>query len=271
MLLSLEGFTKKNPNKQKFLVLIIVRYTLTWNLRDFTCFMMQENVGWAAGFGVLAGILAMALILFLVGAKKYRIDKKSTEGSPYTKVVQVVVAAARKWRLSETRGGRGVCYEDDDAKKLGQSKGRILDCTNQLRYVNVMCQDQFIMESTIYFIYSFIHSNQIVLNFDLWEIWNDSYIYKLKKESTLSIVSNLAASSSIWWINYCMDTKTLKGFWLLFSEKDPQELNALLSQKKGMSFTSFSHKASMLLRLEIKILYVHSTFRYIIPFLDSMR
>ncbi|KAJ0103614.1 hypothetical protein Patl1_05367 [Pistacia atlantica] len=94
-----------------------------------------ENVGWAAGFGVLAGILAMALILFLVGFKKYRIDKKRTEGSPFTKVVQVIVAAARKWRLSETRGGRGVCYEDDDGKKLRQSRGRILERTNQLRFL----------------------------------------------------------------------------------------------------------------------------------------
>ncbi|KAJ0044736.1 hypothetical protein Pint_05271 [Pistacia integerrima] len=116
-----------------------------------------ENVGWAAGFGVLAGILAMALILFLVGFKKYRIDKKRTEGSPFTKVVQVIVAAARKWRLSETRGGRGVCYEDDDGKKLRQSRGRNLERTNQLRYVNVVSQDQFIMELVNYLFYLFIH------------------------------------------------------------------------------------------------------------------
>lgn len=108
--------------------------------------MVQENVGWAAGFGVLAGILAMALILFLVGFNKYRIDKKSIKGSPYTKVVQVIVAAARKWRVSETRDGCGVCYEDDGGQP--QSKGRIRQRTNKLRCVNVMCQGQFNMTST---------------------------------------------------------------------------------------------------------------------------
>ncbi|XP_044461276.1 protein NRT1/ PTR FAMILY 5.4-like [Mangifera indica] len=94
---------------------------------------IQENVGWAAGFGVLAGILAMALILFLVGFNKYRIDKKSIKGSPYTKVVQVIVAAARKWRVSETRDGCGVCYEDDGGQP--QSKGRIRQRTNKLRFL----------------------------------------------------------------------------------------------------------------------------------------
>ncbi|MBA0725985.1 hypothetical protein Golax_001843, partial [Gossypium laxum] len=59
---------------------------------------LQDNVSWAAGFGVLAGSLAVALALFLIGMKRYR--KQRPTGSPFTRVAQVFVAAARKWRLT---------------------------------------------------------------------------------------------------------------------------------------------------------------------------
>ncbi|KAL5799285.1 hypothetical protein ACOSQ4_032169 [Xanthoceras sorbifolium] len=97
----------------------------------------QDNVGWAAGFGLLAGALAVALAMFLVGIKRYR--KESPVGSPVTTVVQVLLAAARKWRVSETRGGHGICYGDcDQGHKLGESynKGKRFARTDQLRFLD---------------------------------------------------------------------------------------------------------------------------------------
>ncbi|KAG8501849.1 hypothetical protein CXB51_004121 [Gossypium anomalum] len=44
---------------------------------------LQDNVSWAAGFGVLAGSLAVALALFLIGMKRYR--KQRPTGSPFTR------------------------------------------------------------------------------------------------------------------------------------------------------------------------------------------
>lgn len=112
---------------------------------------MQENVGWAVGFGILAGILAAALGMFFVGIKRYR--KEVPVGSPFTKVVQVFVAAVRKWRVRETRG---ICNEDDDGmngkNQLGQSGRITLARTKQLRYV--MCQRQlYSTESTSFFFF----------------------------------------------------------------------------------------------------------------------
>ena len=68
----------------------------------------QDNVGWGVGFGVLAGVLALALALFLLGIKRYR--KESPRGSPFTRMAQVFVAAARKWRVQDTSGHNNVNY-----------------------------------------------------------------------------------------------------------------------------------------------------------------
>ncbi|KAK6228644.1 hypothetical protein SCA6_000984 [Theobroma cacao] len=97
---------------------------------------LQDNVSWTAGFGVLAGSLAVALALFLIGIKRYRSQKPT--GSPFTAMAQVFVAAAKKWRVSETHGGRGICYEDErgGSHGHGQTKGYNLVRTQQFRFLD---------------------------------------------------------------------------------------------------------------------------------------
>ncbi|KAK6271428.1 hypothetical protein POUND7_008526 [Theobroma cacao] len=97
---------------------------------------LQDNVSWTAGFGVLAGSLAVAFALFLIGIKRYR--KQSPAGSQFTRVAQVLVAAAKKWRVSETHGGRGICLEDQssDCYACGQTRGRTLVRTKQFRFLD---------------------------------------------------------------------------------------------------------------------------------------
>lgn len=51
-------------------------------------------------------------------------------GSPFTRVAQVFVAAGRKWRVSETHSGWGICYEEMMNGAMVESLGR----TDQFRY-----------------------------------------------------------------------------------------------------------------------------------------
>lgn len=85
---------------------------------------------------MLTAVLAAALALFLLGFKRYR--RQAPVGSPITSVAQVLVAAARKWRVDETRGCLGVYYEDHE-RSGARAKGRayILDRTSQFRYVSI--------------------------------------------------------------------------------------------------------------------------------------
>lgn len=72
----------------------------------------QENVGWGVGLGMLAGVLALALALFLLGIKRYR--REGPTGSPFTRMAQVFVAAARKWRVRDTPGHDNFCYTEEE-------------------------------------------------------------------------------------------------------------------------------------------------------------
>ncbi|XP_048441924.1 protein NRT1/ PTR FAMILY 5.4-like [Pyrus x bretschneideri] len=94
---------------------------------------LQDNVGWGLGFGILAGVLLVSLVSFLLGTKRYR--KQRPPGSPFTTVAQVLVAAARKWHVTETLNCENVCYGDEkgEGQLQGQSQPVVLARTNQLR------------------------------------------------------------------------------------------------------------------------------------------
>ena len=88
---------------------------------------VEDNVSWTLGFSIPTVAVAAALAIFLAGSRTYR--KERPIGSPFTRVAQVVVAAARKRRVTETLGGRGLYWEDD---AIG---GARLGRTSQFRYV----------------------------------------------------------------------------------------------------------------------------------------
>ncbi|KAM7512414.1 hypothetical protein LguiB_011289 [Lonicera macranthoides] len=90
---------------------------------------VQNYVGWAIGFGLPIGVVAMALALFLIGKRTYR--REAPVGSPFTKVAQVFIAAIKKWRLSETRDGLDLCYDDEN--NIGT---QVLARTNQFRLLD---------------------------------------------------------------------------------------------------------------------------------------
>jgi peptide/histidine transporter 3/4 len=57
---------------------------------------IQDRVGWAVGYGLPTAGLAVSVLVFLVGTPLYR--HKLPSGSPITRMLQVFVAAIRKWK-----------------------------------------------------------------------------------------------------------------------------------------------------------------------------
>ncbi|KAL5561970.1 hypothetical protein UlMin_031717 [Ulmus minor] len=58
---------------------------------------IQDNVGWALGYGIPTLGLVFSIWLFLVGTPFYR--HKLPTGSPLTRMAMVLVAALRKWKV----------------------------------------------------------------------------------------------------------------------------------------------------------------------------
>lgn len=72
---------------------------------------IQDNVGWGLGFGVPAVFMGIAIVLFLSGTALYRFQKR--QGSPVTRICQVLVASCRKWNL-EVPKDSSLLYESED-------------------------------------------------------------------------------------------------------------------------------------------------------------
>ncbi|KAI8560797.1 hypothetical protein RHMOL_Rhmol04G0283700 [Rhododendron molle] len=95
---------------------------------------IQENVGWSLGYGIPTVGLAISITVFLAGTPFYRHRKPA--GSPFTRMAKVIVAAARKWRVTIPSDSKEL-YEID----LGHytnGKTRI-DSTPTLRFLNKAC------------------------------------------------------------------------------------------------------------------------------------
>ncbi|XP_060970694.1 protein NRT1/ PTR FAMILY 5.2-like [Cannabis sativa] len=93
---------------------------------------IQDNVGWAIGYGLPTIGLAFAILVFLVGTKFYR--HKWPSGSPLTKIVMVIVAAIGKWKVTLPTDPKEL-YELslEDYAKSGKFR---IDHTPSLRFLD---------------------------------------------------------------------------------------------------------------------------------------
>lgn len=57
---------------------------------------IQDNVSWSWGLGIPTIAMGLSLVVFILGSRMY--NKVKPGGSPYVRVVQVVVAAVKKRR-----------------------------------------------------------------------------------------------------------------------------------------------------------------------------
>ncbi|XP_072976695.1 protein NRT1/ PTR FAMILY 2.3-like isoform X1 [Typha angustifolia] len=67
---------------------------------------IQDNVSWGLGFGLCTASNAVSLLVLLLGGKYYA--RPVAQGSPFSSLAQVVMAAIRKRKVVELSGGEGV-------------------------------------------------------------------------------------------------------------------------------------------------------------------
>ncbi|PSR97980.1 Protein NRT1/ PTR FAMILY 5.2 like [Actinidia chinensis var. chinensis] len=105
----------------------------TGTLFAFTILVyIQDNVGWALGYGLPTAGLAISILIFLAGTPFYR-HRKPT-GSPFTRMARVIVAALRKWKVPIPSDPKEL-YELDLEEYTKKGKFRI-DSTPTLRFLN---------------------------------------------------------------------------------------------------------------------------------------
>ncbi|XP_058104222.1 protein NRT1/ PTR FAMILY 7.3-like [Magnolia sinica] len=102
----------------------------------------EDGGRWALGFWVSAGSAFIALVLFLFGTPRYRHFKPV--GNPLPRVCQVVIAAAKKWRVEMPPSGTDL-YQVD-GKECAISGGRRILHTQEFKFLDraaVMTSEDF--------------------------------------------------------------------------------------------------------------------------------
>ena len=101
---------------------------------------IQDNFSWVVGFGIPTILMACSIILFFIGKKLYNHVKP--EGSIFSSIAQVIVAAYKKRRIklpaaADDNGDQvvgGVVFYDPPVKGIVSSK---LPRTNEFRYIYI--------------------------------------------------------------------------------------------------------------------------------------
>ncbi|KAK8958391.1 putative nitrite transporter [Platanthera guangdongensis] len=93
---------------------------------------IQDNVGWGWGLGIPTAAMGISLLSFVAGYSMYRQAKPA--GSPFTRLVQVGVAAARKRRLPPVVES-DVLYENDELDKPISLAGKLVH-TSSLSFLD---------------------------------------------------------------------------------------------------------------------------------------
>ncbi|KAG0574243.1 hypothetical protein KC19_VG247000 [Ceratodon purpureus] len=83
---------------------------------------VQDNVGWAWGYGVPTAITGMATLAYLVGTPHYR--HQTPSGSPLTRVAQVVCSAVSKWNTA-VPSNSDLLHEVDDREASSAFRRRL--------------------------------------------------------------------------------------------------------------------------------------------------
>ncbi|GAB4840280.1 hypothetical protein Ancab_021044 [Ancistrocladus abbreviatus] len=93
---------------------------------------IQDNIGWGWGLGIPTGLMFLSIIAFVLGYPLYR--NLDPSGSPFTRLVQVCVAAYKKRKLPMVCDTR-LLYENEELDASISSAGKLIH-TKQLTFLD---------------------------------------------------------------------------------------------------------------------------------------
>lgn len=111
--------------------------TRTWNFFNWYYFCMgvsiliavtvivyiQDNIGWGWGLGIPAAAMGISIVTFVIGYPLYR--HMDPSGSPFTRLVQVIVAACKKRKVPKV-SDPGLLYENEKLDASISTAGKLL-------------------------------------------------------------------------------------------------------------------------------------------------
>lgn len=92
---------------------------------------IQDNMGRQWGYGICASAIMLALVVFLIGTRRYRFKK--LVGSPLTQIASVFVAAWKK-RHMEIPSDSSLLFKIDDLADADKNMKQKLPHSKQFRY-----------------------------------------------------------------------------------------------------------------------------------------
>eukprot|EP00250_Pteridium_aquilinum_P014367 c21943_g2_i1 orf=111-1673(-) len=110
--------------KATFFTRYLIFNNLGMALADTLVVYVVSAKGWLVGFGLATALGAVGLVLFLSGLPLYRQYKH--KGNPYQRALQVLVAAAGKWRVPLPTDCN-VLYEEFQDDKDGKTRAKHTD------------------------------------------------------------------------------------------------------------------------------------------------
>lgn len=98
---------------------------------------IQDNIGWGLGLGIPTVLMFLSCVTLVAGYPLYR--KTEPAGSPFTRLLQVAVAAFKKRKMRVDDDDLRLLYENDDLDAAISTGGKLVH-TSQMKYVirNIM-------------------------------------------------------------------------------------------------------------------------------------
>ena len=79
---------------------------------------IQENLNWGLGFGIPCIVMTLGVLLFLLGSRTYRYNIKHHERSPFMRIGQVFIAAAKNWLATPSEDIAGGSLHQQDSQQF---------------------------------------------------------------------------------------------------------------------------------------------------------